>query len=95
MVEIAGDVQLSGEGVEEAAEAVLGGVARAPRAGGPRAGRAAAGADDVAAGGGEEQPPPVAGRPRLPSALAARAAIAVAVGAAAGVLGAAVGRRRS
>jgi hypothetical protein len=102
-VEIAGDVSLSGEASEEAAEALLGGVAARLE----NAAREPAGASALPAplrrvlpgsggSGGDEQPPSSpADDPAYRRRLAARAAIAVAVGAAAGVIGAAWGRRRT
>jgi hypothetical protein len=98
-VEIAGDMQLSGEASEDAAEALLGGVAArledAARAPAPEPER-----DLLPAWAGQpDDPPPadpsLADDPAYRRRLAARAAVAVALGAAAGVIGAAWGRRRS
>jgi hypothetical protein len=99
-VEIAGDMALSGEASEEAAEALLGGVAarledaaREPEPAAP------APLVRVTAGSSGDEPdsPPAspADDPAFRRRLAARAAIAVAVGAAVGLAGAALGRRRS
>jgi len=99
-VEISGDVSLSGEASEEAAEALLGGVAARleDAATEPAPDRARVPVPRVAAGsGGEAEPhePSPADDPAYRRRLAARAAMAVAVGAAVGVVGAALGRRRS
>jgi hypothetical protein len=102
-VEISGEATLSGEASEEAAEALLGGVAArledaaaepapAPAAAAPAPGR------EVVPVAGPAEPPPepsLADDPAFRRRLAARAAMAVAVGAAVGAIGAALGRRRS
>jgi hypothetical protein len=100
-VEISGDVELSGEASEEAAEALLGGVAArledAAREPAPEAASQLP-VPRVAAGSGGEPPPgepSLADDPAYRRRLAARAAMAVAVGAAVGAIGAALGRRRS
>jgi hypothetical protein len=98
-VEIAGDVALTGEASREAAEALLGGVAlrleEAARE--PEPERAPAGLPATVSPPAEESPAEesLADDPAYRRRLAARAAIAVAVGAAVGVVGAAWGRRRS
>jgi hypothetical protein len=103
-VEIAGDVELSGEASAEAAEALLGGVAarveQAARRPAPEPSRDSALPVPVPrAGAGEpgegEPAESLADDPAYRRRLAARAAVAVALGAAVGVAGAAWGRRRS
>jgi hypothetical protein len=97
-VEISGEVSLSGEASEEAAEALLGGVAARLEDAATEPDRAPVPVPRVAAGsGGETEPrePSLADDPAYRRRLAARAAMAVAVGAAVGVVGAALGRRRS
>jgi hypothetical protein len=99
-VEISGEVTLSGEASEEAAEALLGGVAARleDAATEPEPDRALVPGPRVAAGsGGEAEPrePSLADDPAYRRRLAARAAMAVAVGAAVGAVGAALGKRRS
>ncbi|HEX2104890.1 MAG TPA: hypothetical protein VHF51_14640 [Solirubrobacteraceae bacterium] len=95
-VEIAGDVQLSGEAPEEAAEALLSGVAArledAAREPAPEPERAAPRVPPPVGAPAEES---LADDPAYRRRLAARAAMAVALGAAVGVVGAAWGRRRS
>jgi hypothetical protein len=93
-------MQLSGEASEDAAEALLGGVAarledaaREPERPAPGLlARVAAGSGGEA---GEERAGSPADDPAFRRRLAARAAIAVALGAAVGLAGAALGRRRS
>ena len=100
-VEISGDVELSGEASEEAAEALLGGVAArledAVREPAPDAAPPVPVPRVAAGSGGEQEPrePTLADDPAYRRRLAARAAMAVAVGAAVGAIGAALGRRRS
>jgi hypothetical protein len=97
-VEIAGDMQLSGDASEDAAEALLAGVA-ARLEDAARAPATAPERDLLPAWPGRpDEPPPepsLADDPAYRRRLAARAAVAVALGAAAGVIGAAWGRRRS
>jgi hypothetical protein len=101
-VEISGEVTLSGEASEAAAEALMGGVAARleDAASEPAPAPASGPGREVVPvpGPGAAPPPPepsLADDPAFRRRLAARAAMAVAVGAAVGAIGAALGKRRS